>query len=72
MPKIYNTKKQRAEELLKRLQQGPSFVGYKNSELTQKEVERRVKIWLDSWITPEVIRLIPQLKDHEYIINDLL
>jgi len=68
MPKITNTKKQRAEELFKRLKRGPQMVPLICEELpkTEKEMEQFFKenynIWIETWILPEIKNLIPQLK----------
>jgi len=63
MPKLSNTKKQRAEELLRKLNIGPYLNTLRCKELTKEEAERQVKIWLETWIIPEIEELIPELKN---------
>jgi len=66
MPKVYNTRKQRARELYERLRRGPSLSPHAGrgtyTGLTVAEAERQVRGWLGSWITYEVIDLVPELK----------
>lgn len=71
MPKTEGTRKQRAEELYKRIVEcsfSPSFEPF-NEVPTDKEIKSRVKNWLHSWILPEVIDLIPELKDKKNNLN---
>lgn len=69
MPKVTNTKKQRAAELLRTLEKGPEMFrlgGIRNDEhmisegevISEGEAKRRVMLWLDTWITPEVRYLL--------------
>ena len=55
------TKADRAKELLDRLERGPA-------SLTDKAgcSEYQYRLWVTTWIIPEVCRLIPQLKDAEH------
>lgn len=63
MPKTTNTRKQRANELHKRLQRGPSLGMYDGRPMTPEEAERQVRAWLDSWVLREVVALVPELKN---------
>ena len=64
MPKIQGTRKQHAEELLDRLRRGP--VIYKSARTIEEneEVKNQVQIWLNTWIIPAVIALVPELKEY--------
>jgi hypothetical protein len=48
------TRKQKAEELLRRLERGPS--------IGDPAAEARVRLWIDTWITPIVTVLVPELR----------
>jgi hypothetical protein len=63
MPKVTGTRKQKATELLARLQRGPSFC-YKDfgAVPTEEMVSQDTHCWLDTWIIPVVKELIPELK----------
>ena len=68
MPKVTGTRKQEANTLLKRLAEGPSlsapFTGV--DDMTNDEIVDHfsfsVRLWLDTWITPTVERLVPELR----------
>ncbi len=63
MPKITGTKKQKALELLQRLEDGPSFrKGIRSEEYSPEQARKDYEIWAKSWIIPEAKRLIPELK----------
>lgn len=53
------TKRQRARELRERLMRGPSL---SLQAVTKENVEREVKLWLETWILPEVMDLVPELR----------
>lgn len=64
MPKVHNTRKQRAELLLKRLEEGPAFgFSLRSWSFNPKEAKRRYKLWAETWIIPEVKALIKELND---------
>lgn len=66
MPKTRDTRKQHAIELLERLRRGPSLP--KNQPglpfgTRDTDAEYNVHLWLDTWIIPAVIALVPELKE---------
>ena len=61
MPKIRDTRKQRAQALLERLQRGPC-------SLTSTEKSRHdYTLWVNTWILPEVKRLVPELREKKKV-----
>jgi len=67
MPKISNTRKERAAELYGRLLRGPTLSNIGADPFTPERATADVRRWLDSWITPEVLDLVPELKKAEVI-----
>lgn len=66
MPKITNTRKQRASELLARLERGPCFDGNLDwSSYTPSNAQEQYQLWVNSWIIGELIDLIPELRQME-------
>lgn len=67
MPKVIGTRKQKAEELLKMLTEGPSFSKPFpfEGEFTIEEATRQFKLWSESWIIPVVKELVPELRKKE-------
>jgi hypothetical protein len=61
-----NRRKDKAAELLKRLKTGPSL-SFDTFGIPKdpKEIDRAIMIWLNSWITPVVCELVPELKGRE-------
>lgn len=65
MPKIANTRKQRANELLDRLRRGPSFSDTfrtLDGPFTTDMASAQFRNWSRSWIIDELIELVPELK----------
>lgn len=64
MPKFTNTRKLRADELLKRLKNGPSFYVHPSLDIifNVDEATRQYRLWATSWILDELIDLVPELK----------
>ena len=57
------TRKTRADELLRMLKRGPILNHIITSDpYTPAKASREVKAWLDTWITPLVQDLVPELK----------
>ncbi len=58
------TRKHRAAVLAERLARGPSLGLWKDGPQTIgiEEAERRVQLWLSTWVTPDVVALVPELK----------
>lgn len=64
MPIPYSqTKPGRAGTLLRRLAAGPSFYaigpGARDRMLTPEQAQAQYRLWAASWITPEVLALLP-------------
>jgi hypothetical protein len=62
MPKVTDTRKQRAAELLKKVKQGPHFSTIGGSQDTPTEQYQR---WAESWIVTELCDLVPELRKRE-------
>ena len=65
MPKVENTRKQRAEKLLAQLQVGPTFSNpamFGGGPLTTAETTVQYRRWAETWILPELISLVPELR----------
>lgn len=54
------TRTQRADRLLERLEHGPQGHLWDTNDEARQALHR----WLDTWITPAVIDLIPELKPY--------
>lgn len=64
MPKTVGTRKQKAAELLKLLHQGPAFSKpFDGSEFTPEEAARSYKVWAETWVIPELKKLVPELRE---------
>jgi hypothetical protein len=61
MPKVTNTRKQRAAALLRTLETGPCL-GFSGMKMSPDEARRDTQLWLRTWVIPEVKRLVPELK----------
>ncbi len=55
------TRRDRANMLLQMLEKGPALTTLQKT-LTPEEAVAGMKRWLDTWITPEVKRLVPELQ----------
>jgi hypothetical protein len=62
MPKVSNTRKQRALQLLGRLREGPSFSPFQMSTSARRQASEQFKLWSGSWIIYELIDLVPELR----------
>lgn len=66
MPKVTNTRKQRANELLARIKRGPSSIDetheFDGSATTAEQRRKRYNTWFESWVRCELIDLIPELR----------
>ena len=71
MPKTQGTRKQKAAQLLELVNRGPSFTSLQPGignpdELNISQANGRAKqdyiLWVDSWILPLLIKLVPELK----------
>ena len=59
MPKVIGTRKQKAEELLQRLERGPMFSEF---EFTVQQAKQAYQRWVHSWILEDLKALIPELR----------
>lgn len=66
MPKVRNTRRQRAALLLQKLTHGPSWGTLPPeavlSDRAAEEATRQYRSWVQSWILPEVRDLLPELR----------
>lgn len=64
MPKVYDTRKQKAAELLRLVEQGPSFSHWNYAERKHPEstAKAHFKVWSESWVIPLVKELVPELR----------
>lgn len=66
MPKVKNTRKQRAEQLVELLQKGPAFLEEKEraagSGDEPHDLKWRYVLWVNTWVMPELRDLVPELK----------
>ena len=62
MPKVTDTRKQRAARLLERIERGPSFNPTTGEPLTTEEAQALYNRWMQSWILEDLKDLIPELK----------
>lgn len=65
MGKVRNTRKQRAAELLNRLEHGPAWHTFTlpHEMLSEHEATRQFRIWSLTWIVPVLKELVPELKE---------
>jgi hypothetical protein len=66
MPKITNTRKQRAAALLTRITDGPvlsDFCVALGKPFNPLEASKQYRIWARSWVVDELKALIPELKE---------
>jgi hypothetical protein len=66
MPKVTNRRVDKAAELMRLLQNGPSFsnLDFKLSNKAPHIIASDgTKLWLNSWVIPLVKELVPELKE---------
>lgn len=69
MPKVRDTRKQKARELLRTATEGPHFsmgFPFDNSAERDKYIElakKDYRLWSSSWIIPRLKELIPELRE---------
>ena len=71
MPRVNGTKKQRAAELLDTATRGPALdLTFTEARLTDEqkqvleaELADRYRLWSQSWLLPELKRLVPELRE---------
>jgi hypothetical protein len=65
MPKVTGTKKQRAIELLRLLEEGPSFPsidGPLSDPKAAAAAEELYRLWSRSWVLRDLRELVPELR----------
>ncbi len=68
MPKTINTRKQRAEELLKRLSTGPAFFNDSiGGPTTEESARKHYRLWAETWVIPLVKNLVPELRSAQAV-----
>ena len=65
MPKVIDTRKQRAAKLLERIERGPSLNPTTGEPLTTEEAQRLYRVWMQSWILEDLKDLIPELRQSQ-------
>jgi len=63
MPKVTDTRKHKAAELMRLLKDGPSLSIIGQDAMTAEEAERGYKQWAKSWVIPLAKKLVPELKE---------
>ena len=66
MPRVTNTKKQRATQLLERLARGPamrSVIGPLSDTAVAEAAQASYQLWVKTWVLPEVRELVPELRN---------
>lgn len=64
MPKVFGTRRHKAMDLLKRLEEGPSFSNnYDGTPFTAAQASEQYKRWSQSWILHDLKKLVPELKE---------
>jgi hypothetical protein len=62
MPKVTDTRKQRAAVLRTRLARGPAFSAFDFNAAQQQIAIDAYRLWAESWILPELDALVPELR----------
>lgn len=63
MPKTENTRKQRAAKLLEIVSRGPDFDDAFSHRYGPHQARDQYLLWVESWVVPELKRLIPELRE---------
>lgn len=63
MPKVSGTRKQMAEELFRRLSDGPAYSSFPGSKFGPEEARSGYHSWSETWIITEVCKLVPELRE---------
>ncbi len=63
MPKVRDTKKQKARELLRRVTDGPAFSEpLDGTPFTPGKAIALYRLWASTWVIPDILELVPQLR----------
>ena len=64
MPKVGNTRRERARALLARLERGPHFsANFGSHGYTHKDAADTYRLWVESWVLDELKALVPELRE---------
>lgn len=71
MPRVTGTRKLRAAELLDRATHGPDMgltfsgagLSAEQKKVLEAELANRYRLWSQSWLLPELKRLVPELRE---------
>jgi len=55
------TRQQEADELMRRIKDGPSLSKAGHDPYTPELAMRECQLWLSSWVAPSIVRLVPEL-----------
>ena len=66
------TRKQKAAELMKLIEDGPILSSFTVDEFTTEEAQAQTRLWLASWVRPLVEDLVPELKEPRHRFSDTL
>ncbi len=62
MPKVIDTREQRAAELLKLVKTGPALSrSFDGSKFTPEQALYHYHLWADTWVLPLINQLVPEL-----------
>lgn len=64
MSKVIGTRKLKATALMKTLELGPR-IGASEKMISPEQARRECKLWLETWVIPEVKRLVPELRSQQ-------
>jgi hypothetical protein len=64
MPKIHDTRREKAAKLFKMVKNGPSFSNpfYSGEVFTVKEATAQYQRWAESWVIELLTELVPELR----------
>lgn len=72
MPKVTNTRAQRAKELIDLVSRGPSFSDSNVMEFTPAAAADCYRLWASMWVAPLLAQLVPELQlSNENKLNQL-
>ena len=66
MPKIGDTRKDKAEALFKRVMHGPHFSRTGSEEFTPEGAIASYQRWAISWVLQDLVALVPELRGRDW------
>jgi len=66
------TRQQEADELMRRIKEGPSLSKAGHDPYTPEIAMRECQLWLSSWVAPSVVRLVPELRSKKSARKDIV